>query len=344
MNKIFKTKRNSRGQSVVCSEIAKSNSKGRIIGAVPALAAALMTISADASLVRGDIDYNYFRNFAENKGQFQAGAVNIPIYDKTGKFLGTALPKDIPMPDFSAVDSTRYLSGLIDYQRVASVKHNSNNHFNGLTFGDKADGFGKYRYRLVNRHDHSTLDYNTPRLNKMVIEVESAELPEDFKAEDLTNGRFTAFARIGSGTQGVQDGNNIEITHNAYLFATGGTALKFLGNKGDMVTTVIGDVQDNETGGGPLVSYGTKGDSGSPLYGYDPKLGRWLLVGNIAQFYGYETAKNNYMITQRNFIQEGRVKDAAGIVNAQSAKPVRWEDLGGGESRITSELSSFDVA
>ncbi|NSM11197.1 hypothetical protein G5C01_07520, partial [Moraxella bovoculi] len=40
MNKIFKVKRNSLGQSVVCSEIATSRSKGRVIASALALAVA----------------------------------------------------------------------------------------------------------------------------------------------------------------------------------------------------------------------------------------------------------------------------------------------------------------
>jgi len=78
--------------------------------------------NAHASLVNANIDYQEYRNFAENKGKYQVGAVNIPVYDKQGNLLGTALPKDIPMPDFSAVDSNRYLSGLVGNQYIASVK------------------------------------------------------------------------------------------------------------------------------------------------------------------------------------------------------------------------------
>lgn len=44
-----------------------------------------------ASIVRGDVDYQYFRDLAENKGQFFVGATNIPVIDKTGKNIGTFL-------------------------------------------------------------------------------------------------------------------------------------------------------------------------------------------------------------------------------------------------------------
>lgn len=48
MNKIFKVKRNSAGQSVVCSEIATSRSKGRVIASALALAVATAATSAHA--------------------------------------------------------------------------------------------------------------------------------------------------------------------------------------------------------------------------------------------------------------------------------------------------------
>lgn len=46
---------------------------------------------ANAAIVRGDVDYQYFRDLAENKGQFTAGASNIAITDKSGKNIGTFL-------------------------------------------------------------------------------------------------------------------------------------------------------------------------------------------------------------------------------------------------------------
>ena len=119
-----------------------------------------LALNANASLVNANIDYQEFRNFAENKGKFQVGATNIPIYNKQGKLLGTALPKDIPMPDFSAVDSNRYLSGLVGNQYIASVKHNSDAHFVGTRFGqdNKDHDVYAYQYKVVDRNDHTYLD------------------------------------------------------------------------------------------------------------------------------------------------------------------------------------------
>lgn len=307
--------------------------------------ASLIISQSQASVVRSDVDYQVFRDFGENKGKFQVGAVNIPVYDKSGNLLGTALPKDVPMPDFSFVDSNRYLSGLVSPQYIASVKHNSTNHFVGTKFGqpNHENGIYSYEYIMVDKNDHDNLDYNTPRLHKMVTEVAPAELPENLTAKDLLSGKYIAYARAGSGTQAIQDKNHVTVQWNAYQFPTGGTALKMLNNTGDMVGTVIGHVQNADTSYGPLVSYGAKGDSGSPLLGYDKELKRWVIVGNIAQYYGYGTTKNNYMITQLNFLKQNQQNDTGAILNVRSTSPITWTNSGQGKSRITSELNSVVV-
>jgi len=200
-----------------------------------------------------------------------------------------------------------------------------------------------YQYLVVDRNDHSTLDYNTPRLNKMVTEVHAAELPQNFSAKDLLNGRYIAFARAGSGMQAIQEGNNITIQHNAYKFPTGGTPLNMKDNTGDMVGTIEGSVLNPKSSTGPLVSYGTKGDSGSPLWGFDKELKRWVMIGNVAQYYGYDYIKNNYMVTQNNFLRQNELDDTAAALNIKSTKPIYWDNTESGKSRITSELNHADI-
>lgn len=308
--------------------------------------ALLSNIEAQASVVRADVDYQVFRNFAENKGQFQVGAVNVPVYDNKGNYLGTALPQNVPMPDFSSVDSKRYLSGLIAPQYIVSVEHNSDTHFKNLTFGQARSGSNvtQFKYSAVDRNDHDTLDYNTPRLNKMVTEVTPADLPATLTVSDLFSGRYTAFARVGSGTQAIQDGNNVTIISNAYNYPTGGTALKMSSNVGDMVGTVVGDVADANTSYSPLVSYGAKGDSGSPLFAYDSVTKKWVLIGSIVQYYGYDYIRNNYMISQLNFLKQKQNEDLASIINIKSTKPITWSNSSkAGQSVITSELNDVTV-
>lgn len=82
-----------------------------------------MCAGMQASMVRNDVDYQYFRDFAENKGQFFIGAKNIPIFDKQGKQVGTMLP-NLPMPDLHVASRVSGVATLFSPQYVASVKHN----------------------------------------------------------------------------------------------------------------------------------------------------------------------------------------------------------------------------
>ena len=50
-----------------------------------AVAVSVVCASAQASIVRNDVDYQYFRDFAENKGAFRQGASNVNIYNKQGQ-------------------------------------------------------------------------------------------------------------------------------------------------------------------------------------------------------------------------------------------------------------------
>lgn len=52
-----------------------------------AVAVSVVCASAQASIVRNDVDYQYFRDFAENKGAFRQGASNVNIYNNKGSTL-----------------------------------------------------------------------------------------------------------------------------------------------------------------------------------------------------------------------------------------------------------------
>ncbi|MFO7382090.1 S6 family peptidase [Haemophilus influenzae] len=90
----------------------------------------------EAALVRDDVDYQIFRDFAENKGRFSVGATNVEVRDKKNNNLGSVLPKDIPMIDFSVVDVDKRIATLINPQYVVGVKHVGNGvgelHFGNL--------------------------------------------------------------------------------------------------------------------------------------------------------------------------------------------------------------------
>ncbi|MBZ9224344.1 hypothetical protein H5U71_23325, partial [Escherichia coli] len=81
------------------------------------------------------------------------------------------------MPDFSSVDSTG-VATLINPQYVASVKHNGG--YQNVVFGKKSNSpdYDHYNYKIVDRNNHSRLDFHAPRLNKLVTETAPSALTE----------------------------------------------------------------------------------------------------------------------------------------------------------------------
>nr|WP_105891402.1 S6 family peptidase [Haemophilus influenzae]PRJ57514.1 Immunoglobulin A1 protease autotransporter precursor [Haemophilus influenzae] len=194
-----------------------------------------LTPYTEGALVRDDVDYQIFRDFAENKGKFSVGATNVEVRDKNNQRLGTALPKDIPMPDFSSVDVDLRVATLLKPQYVVGVKHVSKVdklHFGNLNGGISNGNSLKHRdissveneYTIVEQHNHPTKltnevtteedkiqkrreDYYLPRLDKFVTEVAPAEpsLANSNKGEYNDPNKYPAFARLGSGIQLVYD-------------------------------------------------------------------------------------------------------------------------------------------
>lgn len=295
-----------------------------------------------ASVVRSDVDYQEFRNFAENKGKYQVGAVNIPVYSNDGTYLGTALPINVPMPDLSAVDTNRYISTLVGNQYMASVKHNTNTHFQGTTFGlsKSTNGKSPYVYVLADRNEHSSIDYTVPRLTKMVTEVAPAKVSELSPTDRtyLNTSRFSAFVRVGTGQQAIRnnDTNTVTVISNAYQYPTGGTAIKLSTLSSNLVNTVNGGgLNDASKSYGPLVSYGSKGDSGSGLFGYDTQKGEWVYVGSVAQYAGLGVSYNTYAMVRPDFISQ-TAQDDVGLTlnNTVSGKNYLWTSKASGVSTL----------
>ncbi|HHX5992628.1 TPA: S6 family peptidase [Haemophilus influenzae] len=192
-----------------------------------------LTPYTEAALVRDDVDYQIFRDFAENKGRFSVGATNVEVRDKKNNNLGSVLPKDIPMIDFSVVDVDKRIATLINPQYVVGVKHVSNGvselHFGNLN-GNMNNGNAKAhrdvsseenRYYTVEKNDFPKEnaksfttkeeqdaqkrreDYYMPRLDKFVTEVApiEASTANNNKGEYNNSDKYPAFVRLGSGSQ-----------------------------------------------------------------------------------------------------------------------------------------------
>lgn len=280
MNKICSLKYNHHHQFIAVSELCSRRKS--VLSAKktpPVLAALLMTVFITtmctgvsvtyASIVSSEIPYQTYRDFAENKGQFIPGATSITIYDKSGNITG--ILNKAPVPDFSSANSGTAVATLFSPQYIASVWHNTG--YQRVSFGN-----GQNDYRIVDRNNHAALDFHAPRLNKIVTEVTPASISEASQAEIRDSSRFTAFYRIGSGSQLIQhqDGKNTMLA-DAYHYLTGGTIpAKLLAYGSSGIQNYMGGNIDNFP---PLGSFGQRGDSGSPLFGWDAKNNKWVIIG-----------------------------------------------------------------
>ncbi|CWM45841.1 peptidase [Neisseria meningitidis] len=291
---------------------------------------------AYSSIVRNDVDYQYFRDFAENKGAFTVGASNISIQDKQGKILGRVL-NGIPMPDFRVSNRQTAIATLVHPQYVNSVKHNVG--YGSIQFGNDTQNPEEqaYTYRLVSRNPHPDYDYHLPRLNKLVTEISPTALSSvpllgngQPKANAyLDTDRFPYFVRLGSGTQQVRkaDGTRTR-TAPAYQYLTGGTPLKVLGfqNHGLLVG---GSLTDQ-----PLNTYAIAGDSGSPLFAFDKHENRWVLAGVLSTYAGFDNFFNKYIVTQPEFIRSTIRQYETRLDVGLTTNELIWRDNGNGNSTL----------
>lgn len=298
-----------------------------------------------ASIVRSDVDYRYFRDFAENKGIFAVGASNIEIADKQGKILGTVL-NGVPMPDFRVANRQTAIATLVHPQYVNSVKHNLG--YGSIQFGNETQNPEEqaYTYRLVSRNLHPNYDYHLPRLNKLVTEIAPAALSSVPMRDNglpennayLNAERFPYFVRLGSGGQKVRDadGNRTQIA-SGYQFLTGGTPLKVLQSK-DHWLRVGGSVSDQ-----PMNTYGIPGDSGSPLFAFDAQEKRWVLAGVLSTYTGFNSLFNNYIVTLPEFIRNTIDQHETALDVGLTTNELVWRNNGNGSSTLTGRNEKFDL-
>ncbi|WAX72189.1 S6 family peptidase [Gallibacterium anatis] len=336
---------------------------------------------ANASRVRADIDYQYFRDFAENKGQFTVGASNIPIFNKNNEKIGIMM-QGIPMPDLNIANKNGGFASLIDNAFVSSVQHNRG--YGSVQFGDqdnKPDSH-TFDYLLTSRNEMTSgengylkkprayeTDYHVPRLHKLVTEVAPISVTDAFiENNDKENyntygingsGRFLSYVRVGSGDQSVYDLVENKITNitDAYNFLTGGGILGVHSVQGHTLWSKGNKLPDNTwvqdsrslfgTDYGVMPTWGDAGDSGSPLLGYDSKLKKWVAVGVLI---GGTQPPNAPYITVFNIHYPGYIKlvkdkFTAGIVQNNTNTEWEWavDDNDKSTSHIHSEQASLKV-
>ncbi|HHF3865106.1 autotransporter domain-containing protein [Haemophilus influenzae] len=337
-----------------------------------------LTPYTEAALVRDDVDYQIFRDFAENKGRFSVGATNVEVRDKNNHSLGNALPNGIPMIDFSVVDVNKRIGTLVDPQYIVSVKH-AHQYMNDFYFGhynghrDVSDDENKYSVVTQNNvnpnegwHVNKRLDdYNMPRLNKFVTEV--APTTPTLAGDDLETykdkEKYLSFVRVGAGTQFVYEkgadyvennthNSDIKLLTDAYRYAIGGTPYKGINidpSQSKKGLIGFGDSRKDHVinsktllSQDPLTNYGVLGDSGSPLFAFDKQQNKWVFIGPYTYWAGYgKKSWQEWNIYKKDFADTIHSRDNAEAVPFSTTE-YRWTTTGN-SSQITNNQKTISV-
>ncbi|HEZ7825122.1 TPA: IgA-specific serine endopeptidase autotransporter [Neisseria meningitidis] len=313
-----------------------------------------LTPYSEAALVRDDVDYQIFRDFAENKGKFFVGATDLSVKNKQGQNIGNAL-SNVPMIDFSVADVNRRTLTVIDPQHAVSVKH---------VKGDEISYYGHHNghldvsndeneYRSVAQNDYEPNknwhhgnqgrleDYNMARLNKFVTEVapiaptSAGGGVETYKDKN----RFSEFVRVGAGTQFEYNSRyNMTELSRAYRYAIAGTPYQDVNVTSNLNQEGLIGFGDNSKHHSPeklkevlsqnaLTNYAVLGDSGSPLFAYDKQEKRWVFLGAYDYWAGYQ--KNSWQewnIYKKEFADEIKQRDNAGTIKGYGEH--HWKTTG----------------
>ena len=314
----------------------KTNFKPKFIAAFVALNLSPMVF---AGQVYSGVDYQYFRDFAENKGKFTPGAQNIAVVNKKGESIGTMM-QNAPMMDFSVV-SRNGVAALVGDQYIVSVAHNVG--YRNVDFGMEGSNPDQHRfgYNIVKRNNYKNdrthpymTDYHNPRLAKFVTEAAPIEMVSNMQGStygDLE--KYPMRVRIGSGWQFLRDdndnGNHIAMAYN-YLTA-GNTFMQGWANNGEV--SLSGDVR-HPNQYGPLPISGSSGDSGSPMFIYDKTAGKWLINGVLRSGHPYQGKENTYQIARKNYLDEIIAGDLMTVFDFTSAS-YDWTADGNGSGKLT---------
>ncbi|HHE9505517.1 TPA: adhesion and penetration autotransporter Hap [Haemophilus influenzae] len=258
------------------------------------------------------IDYQYYRDFAENKGKFTVGAKNIEVYNKNGNLVGTSMTK-APMIDFSVV-SRNGVAALVENQYIVSVAHNGG--YTDVDFGAEGRNPDQHRftYQIAKRNNYKPGqydgDYHMPRLHKFVTEIVPAEMTSHMdgrKYADLN--KYPDRVRIGSGQQ-WQRTDEQQAKGDAYSsWLAGAYNWRIAGNTHVQTGTGNGtvDLSGNLTKPnhyGPLPIAGSFGDSGSPMFIYDAEQKKWLINGVLQSGNPYLGGGNGFQLVRKKWFYD----------------------------------------
>ena len=261
------------------------------------------------------INYQYYRDFAENKGKFTVGAQNIEVYNKKGELVGTSMTK-APMIDFSVV-SRNGVAALVGDQYIVSVAHNGG--YNSVNFGAEGQNPDQHRfsYQIVKRNNYKPDkdnpydgDYHMPRLHKFVTDAEPIEMTETMHGNTYADHtRYPERVRIGAGRQWWRTAEDQEKGRNSSYWIASGYQWRTAGNThsqggaGNGTVNLNGDLtKPNDYG--PLPIAGSLGDSGSPMFIYDAKKQKWLINGVLQTGNPFLGAGNGFQLIRKDWFYD----------------------------------------
>ena len=245
----------------------------------------LFGASASAGTMHWKVDVQLYRDLAENKGIFKAGATNVPVVYTDGspeQYLAV-------VPDFSATNGP---FTIVDPQWTATVSHN--NTVVTQTFSEVASA-DRIRYSTAEIRDTRFryvpgVDFSLGRLDKIATDVNIAPLVssiDEYKSLTYQASDPLMF-RVGSGIQKLvnPDGTTTNIA-GGYSFLTAGT----LPNSNPGVCSSTNFVWKFDASAGmtdlsPMPISSEEGDSGSPGYVWNAKNGRFEVFGVLVGTHG----------------------------------------------------------
>lgn len=258
------------------------------------------------------IDYQYYRDFAENKGKFTVGAKNIEVYNKNGNLVGTSMTK-APMIDFSVV-SRNGVAALVGDQYIVSVAHNGG--YNDVDFGAEGQNPDQHRftYQIVKRNNykpdrehHYDGDYHMPRLHKFVTEAEPIGMTTNMDGKVYANRNdYPERVRIGSGHQYWRTDKDEETNAYSSYDISGAYNYLIAGNthtqsSGDNGTVHFSGNVIRPNHYGPLPIGGARGDSGSPMFIYDAEKQKWFINGVLQTGHPFVGRGNGFQLVREEW-------------------------------------------
>lgn len=246
-----------------------------------------------------------YRNFAENKGKFAAGATNVAIYDNNGKQTGTI---ERMMNFDGAIDVWRNdeeetrsgeasLAGGPNF--IAGVAHDWEQTSVSFVhrFGGGAGTVYDDDYRIINAINgdsdlqqgsaSSSRDFRVSRLSKIVTEATAS----DYYVGDVSRLIGETLQRVGGGEPTIvteQGSQKIDLEYiwlsGGLVKVTGATTLPVSSGNGpawEYDATKISTGSINGSQDTPMVNQAAGGDSGSGTWWYDNDAGKWFYVGAL---------------------------------------------------------------